>query len=1503
MPRPPPVARRMGWATPLGTLEDDTRTPSLVHSAQSQRLPITSSFSSTIADRRVFPIALSGIHGHFEYNPPDDSDPMGRPARGLSSLPTQQMIPISEGMGRIGPEYHFDRRTAPADDGVMHDGSISLNNFNPPPLEALPSDTSIGQIQGIRPSDSAGLDPHSTTIHVTPGPLLAGTGVGGNRLTPTSERYITPPTQLGRHRPKVEGPDTLSSGARTHPDLRPDGQDTPTYSLNSTPSTTGKTRTVPLDADANASPLSVASEIEPAQGAGESASDDAQEEHESDAENRAQPRPFEAVETRDTMHTIATESGWETIDSNEDDENAPPAIGGQRTYISDIDIMRRALEAFDLSDKPRLVPPRPNGTSSNPPSLAPPATAGNTGLNSVATPQPHAVKKWQETAEAKRGKARFLAQLRLEDWERSESGKLPNYLRREQGEKLDDDTNRRATWLHPPHPVRQRSVSSDSALPASRSEAALASRRTSFLLLDDESKRSKQSGPLSSAGLLPDRKGKEVKRTRSVSSEITKKMKQVKQRNHGGWVSPSVNRHSSTGKPDKLDTERSIPDPIPTATPPESKNGTRADKGKRRAIDFASPIAEERSTEGGSDGKSPKSFWSRLRSMSVDKIPRPANQVYAQPSVRDSFVDLEPSFNAPLLLQATVRNASSRSLSKRLSLFVSKRSDPQPSLNDSSQRYRLPRTPDRDRPLKQVPDPFKRLGPDDNPLASPVTTVVDDGHDDSLERKKQDGMLDGLKRTFSTLGTSARSLSVRRSTVPRSRSKIDNLVVQPESVSASASASASATAISTSPTPSAPQSTFRGIKSKAKAEKLLGHTFDMSQMDPYYTTADPLTGPPGRHPHHNSDQAEGSQPSRESSTDPHEIFRDFDWPGPPPRSVSVSRRSSHADIPISRDEDVVEGTDDRGRRISAAQQYVLAYARRVSGDYDRSAATKESSSLAGPDEDGLEVQDISPKSTTTSASRRARQTLEAGTGASSTLRLVSKGSAYTKKQSIGHDALDHAGMDLESTRRDMPGNSDREEVRPPRLTHPDLPVRTSSLPGTKSIVRQRDSTPGPAFPAQVDEATYLRKPASNRSLRRRSNPVNIFPQPRGITSSPSLDTIGQASTKDGAGAQHEWSARSPSAGGTPPSSFPARHQAVFTSSPLSYGPGPGESMAAPFGSEVIYGRATPISQEGTAFTTAMPKPPKRAVSFAPSPERYQYPKRAQLNVLPYGPSVVSNTVRNVRRSRSSIELARPLPPPIIASESLLPAYPAPLRAITPHVKFWAPVFRREDERGVGKYHTRKGRVGRGNREGASHHWRPYALAMSEVSKPISQPHSNRLRVTVQTRAYIHLFSLNEKGEDDSVSDNPFDSNGTDDPAVSDAGMLSPTSPSTLMPSIIRRIASWSRPKNEETPSVPLTISDPRRPSNAREPTRAMFVEVAHREVERREICPWTWLKIFEADKNQIGTDDIASADESRSGGSRVRWYDDDLKKCLMEFKFEEDNEKEVWILQLPDDMQ
>lgn len=1503
-----PSLRDPPWATPIdtpSTHDNADRTPSLVHSAQSQRINSLSPLPAAQCNVTLRPLPPSESPA---VGPLIDTDHLaGQGAgRGLSSLPTQQTMTIADGMGRIGPEYHFERRTSQTDE-TEEEGSMLLNeSFNPPPLEALPSDISIAQIQGIRPSDSINSLTHTRPHHATPGPLLNGPAA---KLTPASTRYVTPPAKVGRDRNRVEGSDTLSSGARTHPDLQPDGEETPTYSLNSTPeaSLDERTPTASIKVGVGRSSVSKQQLVQQLDAASDIAAAQCASPSPSAAESGLPFQPFHSTETRATTQTINTESGWQTIDSDEEKASlrSQPATS-LREDLSDVQSMCTSLAEIDLGNRPRLVLSQSDHRRRSIPSAAPvlihrhshpvPFSTG------VAAPTKTAMQLWQDTIARKTAKAKLRAQLGLEDWEESGSGKLPNYIRREQGEELDIGTTRSTTSLRPPLVTTRPSASSDPLVPTWQSaNLSIASRRTSFLLLDSVSKKEKRARPVSSSGLSIERKGKEVKRTRSVSSEITKKLTQVKQRNHGGWISPSVNRRSIAAKPDATGGNES-----------SQFGARRADKGKGRAVDFSSPIAEEGSPANTVEDKSPKSLWARLRSMSVDKIHlRPPTQVYAQSISReiqphDSFVDLESSTHIPLLPHAAVRDTNSRSLSQRISRFTSiKRVDTQTALAEPTPQYRLPRTPDRGLPVKQVPDPFKRLGPDDDPLASPVTTVIDDGpHPSALDLRKHDGVLDGLKRTFSTLGTTAaRSIGTRRTTLPRNRSKIDEVgKVGP--------------AIGTSSSPPVNTSPFRGLKSKAKAKKLLGQTFDVSQMDPYYTTTNPLTGPPGRHTLPPALPSSG-RPSNETTSDPHEIFRDFDWPGPPPRPSS--RVSSNRDISTSHLHDA-DAQADGGRMgrpvsapISAAQKYAQAYARRNSGEHEPTSKSssspvdtpiiaasprkpKNADKTTGPSEPfdpfkgftlsehpisrswGVLSPPIGPEQHSESSVRDLRDEVV----------NHSKSSEATPNVEVTGSVAEESAVPVVTT------IAATDSRRSSRRTRPHFPVRTSSLSGSVGLV-QRD---GAGSPLQVEaDSLYLRKPASNRSLRRRSNPTTIFPKSKTHTCSPSLGAIGQVSPNDVSPIYVN-----PRKG---------RDQAVFTQSPMSFASSPVQRHTGP-AMRIIPVTLSPGGvgvgnqrDDGHAHadSAVKSKTPRRGVSFAPSPEKHQAKKSPQLHVLPHGPLVVSTTVRHVRRTRSSIELARPLPPPIVTSETLLPAYPAPLRSITPHVKFWTPVFRREDARGVGRYHTGKGRAGRGNREGATHFWRPYALALSEVSKPITQPHSDRLRVTVQTKAFIHLFSLNENVGDEPISGDMGSASGTRTPSATTQDVSSPMSPPTLMPSILRRIASWSRLKVEESAASQVSNTTPQ----SGEPTRAMFVEVAHREVERREICPWTWLKIFEADKHQIGTDDIASVDDARSSGnavgSRVRWYEDDYKKCLMEFKFEEDAEKEVWILQLHEDMQ
>ena len=165
-----------------------------------------------------------------------------RQERGFPSLPTQQTITIADGIGRAGPEYHFTRRTAPAEveDDESRDRPLSLDSsFNPPSLQALPSDMSIvpGQpIPGIVPSNSIQSVISTTSVissrfrpYATPGPPII--------LAPprNSNQFVTPPAQIGRQRRRrvLPQPATNSSmesyGTDVHSDLQPDGQDTPEW--------------------------------------------------------------------------------------------------------------------------------------------------------------------------------------------------------------------------------------------------------------------------------------------------------------------------------------------------------------------------------------------------------------------------------------------------------------------------------------------------------------------------------------------------------------------------------------------------------------------------------------------------------------------------------------------------------------------------------------------------------------------------------------------------------------------------------------------------------------------------------------------------------------------------------------------------------------------------------------------------------------------------------------------------------------------------------------------------------------------------------------------------------------------------------------------------------------------------------------------------------------------------------------------------------------------------
>lgn len=776
-------------------------------------------------------------------------------SRGLPSLPTQQRFSIADSTGRAGGAYHFERRTTTRDEegggtpergGILRFGprldhesnpspvlpgpvfgqrnqqqqqqhqqnnqssirSSLDSSFNPPPLQSLPSDHSLDHhtpITGLSPTTyiSFGNGQYSTPQ----------TGADAVRSGAQEELY-TPPDQIHRSRyDRNRGTfeSTGSSGARTASDLLPDGQDTPTWSYHSSdPSNAGRTPEEPgsaiadLIGDISISPQDQPSPVtlstpardqpnpvtittpEPDIGTATTPARD-QPSHDVVMVTPAGAQPTTTLSASspaqsDSQAYADDESDGADQDNGTDIESPPR---GHFKYVSDVDRLRSIRNDASMPDAAAAV-------------VSEAVVADDVGLSpdvpiDPRSPPPANPALPSQAAESRMASTKAAAQS--------------IHWRMVQG--LDAGGGSRAGPADGPSPhggfgilAALAGAGTSNNAPSSLGSSAETRPLLHQSAEDLSSAQSRQSSISASTALERDGSSSTLTTaTTQVDPSGISRQTSLEPRSVATSVTAGA---ASTASKDKGKHKVRFPEPVAQAAAPPPPGEPRS--GLRKLMSFSHNRA-----------RPPSNDKPMPQSKSGDSLDRIADN-------QGSYMNLESEPSA----QSLPRKPSTKSFTRLFGKGGEGSSQPAKIEEEATTRYRVPRTPYKGKPVKRVPDPFRKLGPGDNPLDSPITTVVDEEEyrRQQNEQKRPDSLYGSLKGHLKNAGASVKSLGTRRSNSGKDK---DEHVFQSQAEEQETSPTAAAAGSSRRPT---------------KAERVLGAELTRIVEPQHASVPGPITEEP-----------------------------------------------------------------------------------------------------------------------------------------------------------------------------------------------------------------------------------------------------------------------------------------------------------------------------------------------------------------------------------------------------------------------------------------------------------------------------------------------------------------------------------------------------------------------------------------------------------------------------------------------------------------------------------
>lgn len=1481
-----------------------------------------------------------------------------RQERGFPSLPTQQTITIADGIGRAGPEYHFTRRTAPAqeEDDESRDRPLSLDSsFNPPSLHALPSDMSIvpGQpIPGIVPSNSIQSVISTSSaissrfrLHATPGPPI--------NLAParSPNQFVTPPAQIGRQRRRrvLPQPATNSSiesyGTDVHSDLQPDGEDTPEWPtpstddpssvVDQTPRSGAESTPDSINANVNANYLTPASastqsdmvarvfgsgsawsDASPGPGSHYQPSPLAQIDDMDDVDDEVIDSEIEQQSTRPNDGTTMlsddpmispglnlspqeeTEAGsFSSMDNATSTENV---VGTQSNY----DQVRDRVRAMNLEGT--LEESDKMGLGTQPTQISAPESTNETETRSQSEgPNP-----WETEQEVLQNEMERLAnspterERKRKEFEEAMKARDQFSKRQKESDGKDRDSDNDSSDWEAKSPklkeVVAQELDTETEVP------------TQAGVRFEPASTYNASAPSDDPGLLartisiagPTNSVDPVKSDKSPRRSLS-----VKFLNRKGKAKAADMDEES---PEDPEHELSFGEVLAAGGPPSPVVPIISiDKGKGRLATSKSHSQTKDNDQ--AELKRGSSFMRRFKSL--DKSLRGKSTAETSSKKQQtigpshSFMDVDISPTTSMNAQTRSKDGSSKGTSRRWSTFLQPSTSKsgttpppitqRPSITDSKLRYRIPGPDDAEKPTKEVPDPFRRAMPGDDLTAEPTAIVVDEepaqmqsqspAESQTQPRAKRESMLAPIKKSFSTF-TNPLGPSTRRPQIDTTQTK-DRSPGDATSPGVGASRMDIRSPVSPLSTQS-PDST-RGVFGGRGALAIragMGLLDAFAEVSPATRRSNPQSNIAFRNPFVLTTQespiaeepASSSLRSYIAARDP---FANFAWQSQP-------SPDSRRDLDVGTRGRTQSGQSTRGSNvITAAQRVALEY-------------TEEQRRRSSP---GASV-----NSSPAWSSRREREASRASSSLLPTESGLSDRLFPTGQRLAGAFALQprSTGTVEASTAETPDAPIPRAVVCSPTPPPPGR-ARTGPVPPFRSSSRGRPNVVQigsllPEVPTRGDSgslADHLRLRPSTTSLRRRPrsdpldfNMADLPPSISPISLSPNVEHfIEKAPLPPTRSAPR----RTTSADVTSQQRQPrAQDYPIITHTPAEISLNSPQTvtsgyLAAPASSTSSI--TTIASRSLSASTSASARQP-RNVSFDDTPEVTYFHTPVVPSVRRTGEA--SAAVQRIRRTYSSIDLDRPAPAPIHQVHSLLlPPYPTMIKAISPHLHFWTPIYRREDERGVGQYRTRTSSKSssKGKTE-ATHHWRPYAMVLSQVSKPLElsssrsrfslmAPLKPRTLPALTTRSYIHLFSMLATGESPTNSPEKPSSTG-----------LSKYNP---IPTFINAIHKPRTKESREALIVAKEAKERATKTDEKGSPRHLLDAYGFEEKERREAGIYTWARAFDPLLDTIGTSAIDTAGPGRPDGE-VLWHTDDHTKCLIELKFDDGvRGTEVWIIQIP----